>query len=86
MAKHPAAFINVIAEDGTKAEAIEYLQETWDDLCEARMSRDKVIADLRSALSKLGKYRKALEQIANERPAGGSAYIASQALEALSDE
>jgi hypothetical protein len=30
-AKHPAAFINVIAEDGTKAEAVEWLQRTWDE-------------------------------------------------------
>jgi hypothetical protein len=26
----PAAFINAIAEEGTKAEAIEYLQKTWN--------------------------------------------------------
>ncbi len=31
-AKFPAAFINVIAEEGTKADAIEHLQQTWDDL------------------------------------------------------
>lgn len=32
MAKYPAAFINTIAESGSKAEAIKYLQETWDEL------------------------------------------------------
>lgn len=31
-AKHPAAFINNIADEGTKAEAIEWLQRTWDEL------------------------------------------------------
>ena len=31
LAKHNAAFINAIAEEGTKAEAIEWLQKTWDD-------------------------------------------------------
>lgn len=36
----PAAFINAIAEDGTKAEAIEWLQKTWDELCEARRLLD----------------------------------------------
>ena len=36
MAKHPAAFINAIAEDGTKDEAVRYLQSTWDDLCDLR--------------------------------------------------
>lgn len=37
MAKHPAAFINAIAEEGTKAEAIKYLQETWDDYMDAKI-------------------------------------------------
>lgn len=32
----PAAFINAIAEDGTKAEAIRYLQETWNEVCALR--------------------------------------------------
>jgi len=31
-----AAFINAIREEGTKEEACNYLQETWNDLCEAR--------------------------------------------------
>lgn len=34
--RHPAAFINNIHEEGTKEEAVKYLQETWDDLCDAR--------------------------------------------------
>lgn len=29
--KHNAAFINAIADEGTKEEAIEWLQKTWDD-------------------------------------------------------
>src|SRR5690348_10626363 len=33
-ARHPAAFINSIADEGTKAEAVEWLQRTWDDLCD----------------------------------------------------
>jgi hypothetical protein len=32
----PAAFINAIAEEGTKAEAIEYLQKTWNENCALR--------------------------------------------------
>lgn len=43
MAKYPAAFINVIADDGTKAEAIEQLQILWDEH-----------VNLRIALSRLG--------------------------------
>lgn len=37
MTKHyPAAFINNIADEGSKAEAIKFLQETWNELCEAK--------------------------------------------------
>lgn len=32
----PAAFINAIAEEGTKAEAIEYLQKQWNENCALR--------------------------------------------------
>ena len=32
----PAAFINAIAEEGTKAEAIEYLQRQWNKTCALR--------------------------------------------------
>ena len=32
----PAAFINAIAEEGTKAEAVEWLQKTWDENCDLR--------------------------------------------------
>jgi hypothetical protein len=34
MAKHPASFINAIVEEGTKADAIRWLQKTWDELCD----------------------------------------------------
>lgn len=30
-----ASFINAIAEEGTKAEAVEWLQKTWNELCAA---------------------------------------------------
>lgn len=32
----PAAFINAISEEGTKAEAIEYLQKYWNENCALR--------------------------------------------------
>jgi hypothetical protein len=32
----PAAFINAIAEEGTKAEAIEWLQKQWNENCALR--------------------------------------------------
>lgn len=34
-AKHPAAFINALS-DGPKAEVIEWLQRTWDELVDAK--------------------------------------------------
>jgi hypothetical protein len=40
----PAAFINVIAEEGTKAEAIYWLQRTWNELCYLR-KRDTWLED-----------------------------------------
>jgi hypothetical protein len=48
MAKHPAAFINAIADEGTKAEAIQYLQETWDELCDANLKIKKLEAEIES--------------------------------------
>lgn len=33
---HHAAFINAIAEEGTKAEAVEWLQKIWNELCELK--------------------------------------------------
>jgi NTP pyrophosphatase (non-canonical NTP hydrolase) len=38
-----AAFINAIAEEGTKAEAVEWLQKTWDELCAVRAANDNGI-------------------------------------------
>lgn len=32
----PAAFINAIADEGSKHEAILWLQRTWDELCYVR--------------------------------------------------
>lgn len=51
MAKHPAAFINTIAESGSKAEAIEYLQETWDELQDLKVELDEA----KRAISELQK-------------------------------
>jgi len=45
----PAAFINTIAESGTKAEAVEWLQRIWNERCE--FERDAV--RLRSMLGDL---------------------------------
>jgi len=41
VAKYNAAFINNIAEEGNKIEAIEYLQRTWDDLQNLRIALAK---------------------------------------------
>ena len=44
-----AAFINAIADEGTKDEAVQFLQETWNELCEAR---DEITA-LRARLAEV---------------------------------
>jgi hypothetical protein len=44
MPRHPAAHINVIAEEGTKDEAVLYLQKTWDELCELRAIGRRLLA------------------------------------------
>jgi predicted metal-dependent hydrolase len=51
---HPAAFINAIAEEGTKAEAIEWLQKTWDELCEVRLELSRLQAQLALQKEKQG--------------------------------
>ena len=38
----PAAFINAIAEGGTKAEAVEYLQKQWNEVCALRKALEEV--------------------------------------------
>ena len=49
--KYPAAFINTIADEGTKAEAIEWLQRTWDDYIDCT----KEIIELRAKVIELEK-------------------------------
>ncbi len=44
MAQHPAAFINNIADEGTKSEAVEWLQKTWDDYCEQQDAMRRIVA------------------------------------------
>ena len=43
MAKYPAAFINVLAEEGTHSDTLDALQDVWDEL-----------QNLRTALIKSG--------------------------------
>lgn len=49
---HRAAFINALAEEGTKAEVVEYLQKTWNNLCEAR-ARIRELEEERDMLIKV---------------------------------
>lgn len=43
-AKHPAAFINAIYEEGTKMDAVKFLSQTWDELCDAKAEIRKLKA------------------------------------------
>lgn len=40
--QHPAAFINNIGEEGSFAEAMTYLQRTWDDLVNLKLALVKL--------------------------------------------
>lgn len=62
---HPAAFINAIAEEGTKAEAIEYLQQTWNELCELKKQLKPVSADVMGALHELVQLKKTKDRYGN---------------------
>lgn len=51
-----AAFINAIAEEGTKAEAIEWLQNVWDENCEMRkqaLAQKNIIHDQAVEITRL---------------------------------
>ena len=44
-----AAFINAIADEGTKDEAIRWLQKTWNELCQAESELRKLRSDMERA-------------------------------------
>lgn len=56
---HNAAFINAIAEEGTKDEAVRYLQETWDSLCERRAELCEARARIRELEAEVAAAREA---------------------------
>jgi hypothetical protein len=41
----PAAFINVIAEEGSKKEAVEWLQKTWNERCHLERENEALRKD-----------------------------------------
>ena len=38
----PAAFINAVAEEGTKEDAVKYLQEQWNETCALRAALKQI--------------------------------------------
>jgi len=40
-----AAFINAIKDEGTKEEAVRWLQQTWNELCWVRKTRTQAIRE-----------------------------------------
>ena len=42
----PAAFVNAIAEEGTKAEAVGWLQKQWNENCQQRSRIARLESDL----------------------------------------
>jgi len=41
----PAAFINAIAEEGSKKEAVEWLQKTWNERCHLERENEALRKD-----------------------------------------
>jgi len=69
----PAAFINVIAEIGTKGEAVEYLQKTWDEKCQlerelaaACEGQEHLIAEKEGLQRRLAEAEKSLDNLTAE--------------------
>lgn len=62
----PAAFINAIAEEGTKSEAISELQKIWNENCELRQrlatAQAAYLQFIEASDAKLEKAREALEK------------------------
>jgi hypothetical protein len=49
-AHYPAAFIDALAEKGTKEEAVEWLQKKWDENCELRNENERLRTALRTVV------------------------------------
>ena len=51
----PAAFINAIADEGTKVEAVQWLQKTWNECCALRRVAEEAVrraSNLKSELNR----------------------------------
>ncbi len=65
-----AAFINALAEEGTKDEAVQWLQKTWNDNCALRAHirmQDSIGASLKARIEELESNERAYEAILGQR-------------------
>jgi hypothetical protein len=60
---HRAAFINAITEEGSKAEAVEWLQKTWNEKCQIEAERDFYKAQAERVSSQLEAVRTEMEHV-----------------------
>jgi hypothetical protein len=66
----PAAFINAIAEEGSKKEAIEWLQKTWNERCQLERENEalrKLLVEAREEGRRAG-MREAAEMVEMKLP------------------
>lgn len=61
MAKHPAAHINVLAEEGTRDELVRDIASKWDEICELRKERRTRAVQYERAEHDFHRIRKDLE-------------------------
>jgi len=59
----PAAFINAIAEEGTKEEAVEFLQRTRDDYCQCKRELAQARAEITRLRAELAAARERARKI-----------------------
>lgn len=50
----PASFINVIHETGTKAEAVEWLQKTWNERVQLERNNEELLNALQGLMNYVG--------------------------------
>jgi hypothetical protein len=55
-AKHPAAWINAVAEGRDVDEALMYLQQTWDQLCDANAN----VMELTETVNSIAEFNRTL--------------------------
>jgi hypothetical protein len=72
-----SAFINAIAEEGSKTEAVEWLQKTWNEKCQAEAQADyeaRILAAIEPAPVSVQEAARVLLDVFSEGASHGPQY------------